>query len=290
MTPTNFPNARFLCLGKTPVTRDNGVAGVKYLIYNTEHNRYWVTTIPVPRSIEERNATIERQYNASRTTPSLGQQFNPAWHFPEYEEGWKICEDPWRSDTFVKVQHMLERNRWITDYYTAYNCTRKELHNLKRLQGIPQHNNLCEYKGVVTDQSQTRRVFGIAYEKYDCDLFNWTMDHNKPFDTKLIIEVVGRALQHLHKYGLVHCDVKPENVFIKGEGEILKIALGDFDSMHRVGETLMTKIGTRYFWNEKYAVGDKAVVELDIFALGKLKKWLERVEIMRGNRRRRAKH
>ena len=50
-------------------------------------------------------------------------------------------------------------------------------------------------------------------------------------EVKIIIRGVLRALHHIHKDGVLHCDIKPGNIFIF---EDMEIKLGDFGSAMRL--------------------------------------------------------
>ena len=61
--------------------------------------------------------------------------------------------------------------------------------------------------------------------------------HPIPFtidDIGTILRDIMNALKYLHDLGLLHCDVKLENVLIKGTGDQLRAVLGDLDAMRSV--------------------------------------------------------
>ncbi|GFO36892.1 tigger transposable element-derived protein [Plakobranchus ocellatus] len=60
-----------------------------------------------------------------------------------------------------------------------------------------------------------------------------------------------QALEDLHRYGYVHCDIKPDNIMIKkGKGEDFKVKLIDFGSCQPVGEILPPDAHTtRFYWS-----------------------------------------
>ena len=51
-----------------------------------------------------------------------------------------------------------------------------------------------------------------------------------------------QAMTALHEAGLVHCDVKPSNIFVSSNG---KVQLGDYDAVVEVGQ-LVTRSTHRY--------------------------------------------
>lgn len=55
---------------------------------------------------------------------------------------------------------------------------------------------------------------------------------------------VSKALKELHSMGLVHCDVKPQNIFLAHGGGV---RLGDYDACTNVGQPV--QLSTRVFWS-----------------------------------------
>ena len=83
---------------------------------------------------------------------------------------------------------------------------------------------------------------------------------------------VVRGLEHMHAAGVVHCDVKPQNVFIAKEGGA---KIGDFDvsqdTATRISTLLKTRIGiTLLFAAPEVMRGDQATTTSDMYSLGLL--------------------
>jgi serine/threonine-protein kinase len=87
-----------------------------------------------------------------------------------------------------------------------------------------------------------------------------------PEDTALkTIVPIARALQHAHFHGLVHQDVKPENIIIdrKGTAKLLDLGLA-----RRAGD-MTTRMGTPLYVSPEQIKGDRAIdVRSDIYSLG----------------------
>jgi len=75
---------------------------------------------------------------------------------------------------------------------------------------------------------------------------------------------IALALAHAHAHGVVHRDVKPDNVWIDAEGEA---ALGDFGVAIAQGEHAPSAGTPRYAAPEQ-TLGDPATARADLFALG----------------------
>ncbi|KAF2730830.1 hypothetical protein EJ04DRAFT_412120, partial [Polyplosphaeria fusca] len=119
------------------------------------------------------------------------------------------------------------------------------------------HPNVCAYKGVVLDDHD--RITGVAYKKYDRDLSTIGLS-GEPFDVDHILKCVLRGLKHMHRLGLVHCDLKPDNILVTGRD----IAICDFDATHRLREPIWFKRGSDEWWPANYDWKMPAVKEIDL--------------------------
>ncbi len=80
---------------------------------------------------------------------------------------------------------------------------------------------------------------------------------------------VARALEEAHERGMVHRDIKPQNVLLSRRGEA-KVA--DFGIARAVSSTTMTKMGavmgTAHYLSPEQALGKPATPKSDLYALG----------------------
>ena len=80
------------------------------------------------------------------------------------------------------------------------------------------------------------------------------------------------ALGHLHGVGIVHRDVKPENIIVDGDGSA---RLVDFDLSGPVGERFDSpvRIGTGAFLSPEAMLGEALGTESDLYGVGLLLHW-----------------
>ncbi len=74
---------------------------------------------------------------------------------------------------------------------------------------------------------------------------------------------IADALAHAHEHGVVHRDVKPDNVWVDADGEA---ALGDFGIALAEGESAAS--GTPLYAPPEQAAGGRATPRSDLYALG----------------------
>ena len=74
---------------------------------------------------------------------------------------------------------------------------------------------------------------------------------------------IGSALDHIHKHSIIHCDIKPENIFMKGEEQFFLgdfgIAVGDYrpqgGTFEQTGGGLITEAPEQMFYKMRSMIG-----------------------------------
>ena len=126
------------------------------------------------------------------------------------------------------VQDLNDRSKeYVMKKYAIADADRD--HDLKKelwAKEIPPHENVCKYEKAII----TRFTGYVLMEK--CAGTDWLTNTN-PSKPSATTESVGReafrqlmsGLKHLHDNGVLHCDVKPENIMIdvSGSSPIVKI-------------------------------------------------------------------
>jgi serine/threonine protein kinase len=87
----------------------------------------------------------------------------------------------------------------------------------------------------------------LVYKKYNCNL-DQAVRRGHPIDIAHCLRSIAAGLRHLHSIGLVHSDIKPENIFVlypkAGKEMTVQHVIGDFHSVQNVGDVMMDKTGT----------------------------------------------
>lgn len=143
-------------------------------------------------------------------------------------------------------------------------------HEARIMQAAGQHKHICEFYGLY---SQHSRMF-LAMQHCEQDLFSYAFPSpmKGPSITEsqalnLFAQVI-LGLEHLHSKNIVHCDVKLENIFVRGSGEAV---LGDFGLSKRFDPTTSRTYGpgTVIYGAPETCLGLKVKgPEIDIWSAG----------------------
>ncbi len=84
-----------------------------------------------------------------------------------------------------------------------------------------------------------------------------------------MLDQIAAALQHLHEQGLVHLDVKPQNVIVQADGLAKLIDFGLAQPAHTPQELIGgSTFGTVSYLAPEQASGEPVDVHTDVYALG----------------------
>jgi serine/threonine-protein kinase len=113
----------------------------------------------------------------------------------------------------------------------------------------------------------------IVFEYVDGESLKECVDRNGPLPVRRVVELgiqIADALAFAHQHGLVHRDVKPQNVLINGEGEAKVTDFGiarSLDVEHGVTQT-GTVLGTSNYLSPEQARGLTVTPATDVYSLG----------------------
>ncbi|KAF1851061.1 serine/threonine kinase [Cucurbitaria berberidis CBS 394.84] len=162
---------------------------------------------------------------------------------------------------FLRKGRNLFRPPWERD------ITLREIETCEVLHTSP-HPNICFYQGVRVNEAGL--VSGLVFDRYDGTLSE-LVHAGCRFDVATCLDHLKKGIEHLHYLGFVHCDIKPDNIFVRLREK--RFVIGDFDSMHEEGAIMDLKVGTPgWIQPGEYRAED----EIDDYAMTMVSAWLEK--------------
>ncbi|HYX75949.1 MAG TPA: protein kinase, partial [Gaiellaceae bacterium] len=163
-------------------------------------------------------------------------------------------------DVALKVLH--EQYTVDGDYVERF---RREARSVAQLS----HPNIVT---VIDRGEQDGRQF-IVFEYVDGENLKLLVERRGPLPEREAVDLtlqIARALGFAHEHGLVHRDVKPQNVLLNGDGRAKVTDFGIARSLDVQGGLTQTGtvLGTSDYIAPEQARGAKATVQSDVYSLG----------------------
>lgn len=160
--------------------------------------------------------------------------------------------------------HRLVAVKVLAEHLAGDDNLRARFLQESRLAGRLSHPNVVQ----VFDAGETDGSPYIVMEYVSGD----TLAHRGKLAHAQVVPLALQAcagLQHAHNAGLVHRDVKPANLLVRGD-DILKIA--DFGIARATEQTRLTQhgtvLGTAAYLSPEQAAGEEVTAATDIYSLG----------------------
>jgi serine/threonine protein kinase len=160
----------------------------------------------------------------------------------------------------VKVLH-----KHLADSQEARDRFEREAHAVAKLR----HENILEifaFAGADSDDSYivTEFIDGVTLKEF-------ITDHPLTFPElgAMMVLQIGRALAHAHAAGILHRDVKPENVMIRSDG-VIKLTDFGISQMVDLGRLTVTGqlLGSPAYMAPEHVEGQPLDFRTDVFACG----------------------
>ena len=166
---------------------------------------------------------------------------------------------------------LLERNVALKILHDQYGGDEEYVERFRReARAVAQlsHPNIV----TVIDRGEEDGKQFIVFELVEGDNLKELVERGGPLPVRRVLELgleVGRALAFAHAQGLVHRDVKPQNVLLNGDGLAKVTDFGIVRSLDAVGHTETgTVLGTSHYIAPEQARGEKVDAQTDVYSFG----------------------
>lgn len=130
------------------------------------------------------------------------------------------------------------------------------------------------HPGIVTviDRGEEDGRQFIVFEFVEGETLKDLVERGGPLPVRGALEIglqVGRALAFAHQQGLIHRDIKPQNVLLNGDGRAKVTDFGIARSLDAVGHTETgTVLGTSHYIAPEQARGERVDAQTDVYSFG----------------------
>jgi serine/threonine-protein kinase len=176
------------------------------------------------------------------------------------------------SSVYRALDTLLERKVALKILHPHYGDDEEYVGRFRReARSVAQlsHPNIV----TVIDRGEDEGRQYIVFEYVDGESLKQFVDRSGPLPARRVIELglqTADALAFAHQHGLVHRDVKPQNVLINGDGEAKVTDFGiarSLDVEHGVTQT-GTVLGTSNYLSPEQARGQTVTPATDVYSLG----------------------
>lgn len=175
------------------------------------------------------------------------------------------------SSVYCAFDTLLERNVALKVMHDQFGEDAEYVERFKReARAVAQlsHPNIV----TVIDRGEEDGKQYIVFELIDGENLKELVERGGPLPVRRVLELgleIGRALAFAHSNGLVHRDVKPQNVLVNADGRAKVTDFGIVRSLDGVGHTETgTVLGTSHYVAPEQARGERVDAQTDVYSFG----------------------
>ncbi|MDX6398584.1 MAG: eukaryotic-like serine/threonine-protein kinase [Gaiellaceae bacterium] len=175
------------------------------------------------------------------------------------------------SSVYCAFDTLLERNVALKILHERFNDDQDHVERFRReARAVAQlsHPNIV----TVIDRGETDGKQYIVFELVDGENVKELVERGGPLPVRRALELgldIGRALAFAHGQGLVHRDVKPQNVLLDADGRAKVTDFGIARTLDAVGHTETgTVLGTSHYVAPEQARGERVDDLTDVYSFG----------------------
>jgi serine/threonine protein kinase len=176
------------------------------------------------------------------------------------------------STVYKAHDQLLERNVALKVLHARFGDDAEYVERFRReARAVAQlsHPNIV----TVIDRGEADGHQFIVFEFVDGENLKELVDRTGPLPVQRAVELgsaIAEGLSFAHEHGIIHRDVKPQNVLLNGDGEAKVTDFGiarSLDVDHGVTQT-GTVLGTSNYLSPEQATGQQVTPATDVYSLG----------------------
>ena len=210
-------------------------------------------------SVEKRDEMIHKLQHLSHIIP----------FYEDYKIGKKIGTGAF-SEVF-ECEHVVTKEMCavkVINKNIFTNVEKLQVNNEIAILKLVDHPNVIKLKEIYEDANNIYIVLELIV---DGDFFNFI--HNKSCfkddELKNIMKQLLDAIAYLHEFGIVHCDIKPENIlYNKTTSSVIKLTDFGLSRMILSNQTLNISCGTLQYVSPEILSSVGSGMESDMWSIG----------------------
>lgn len=226
-------------------------------------------------SLETRNDIIHKLQHLAQIIPfeedyKIGKKIGTGAFSEVFECKHKTNGE--RCAVKIIKKSIFEKEKKIHQYDEIAILKEKEkrmhLHNEIAILKLVQHPNIIHLKETYEDKDNIYIVLELIE---DGDFYDFILGRPcfKDNELRQIMKQLFEAIAYLHEFGIVHCDIKPENMlYNKTTGNIVKLTDFGLSRMILSNQTLDTVCGTLEYVAPEILSTRKSGMESDMWSSG----------------------
>ena len=177
------------------------------------------------------------------------------------------------SSVFRAYDRLLERRVALKVLHEQYTRDEEHVERFRREARAAAQLNHPNIVTVIDRGEQDGRQF-IVFEYVEGETLKDVVEREGPLPVPEVVEAgiqIARALAFAHARGVIHRDIKPQNVLLNGDGRAKVTDFGIARALETDGATLTgTVLGTSDYMPPEQARGERVDAAGDVYSLGAL--------------------
>jgi len=176
------------------------------------------------------------------------------------------------ASVYCAYDTLLERNVALKILHAHYG---EDVEYVERFRREARAAAQLSHPGIVTviDRGEENGRQFIVFEYVDGETLKEVVERTGPLPVRRAIELgleIGRAIAFAHDQGLVHRDVKPQNVLLGSDGRARVTDFGIARTLDAVGGRTETGtvLGTSHYIAPEQARGERVDAQTDVYSFG----------------------